>query len=432
MIRLNRVLGNFLSKAAWAISIVLLPIILSASASATPHPRVPCSPGLKPCVDMYIVAHQDDDLLFMNPDIQNSIDSGNRVVTVFTTSGCDTCDGSIPDVEYWTGRAKGAINAYTFMANPTQASTSSSVLPTGWAYAPISIANTELATYHYQSGADITLIFLQIPDYYESEAIRLLWDSGAGFSVPSLSCRAFLRSGRSERPRNFCPYGVPPLPVASYTRQGLIDVLAGLMSHYNADSVSTTDGTNLYQTDFSSPFVGEAPENDSHFFSGLFVTVAAAQSETTDKAAPRVVRLYRGYTIEEEPENLSDEEAFPKLLSFARYALYDPGVTFCSDSTLDSPHFCDGNGATYPPYQTDYQHRKYVTRQLQGVGPLSGRLMTTNGDCLRAHTSSLSAGPCNGATKWTLSSRSQLKLGASCGRRVAGRRRCGSSRFRPL
>ena len=409
MTRRKRALGNFLSKAAWAISIAFLPVILPASVSATtPHARVPCSPGLKPCVDMYIVAHQDDDLLFMNPDIQNSIGSGNRVVTVFTTNGCITCDGSIPDVEYWTGRAKGAINAYTFMANPTQASTSSTVLPTGWAYAPISIANTELATYHYQNGADITLIFLQIPDYYISEAIRLLWDSGPGFSVPSLSCRAFLRSGRSSRPRNFCPYGVPPLPVASYTRQGLIDVLAGLISHYNADSISSTDGTNLYQTGFSSPDEGDAPENDSHFFSGLFVTVAAAQSEATNKGAPRVLRLYRCYTISNEPENLSDEEAYPKLLTFARYALYDPDVGTNPDSTLDAPDFI------FSGYQTEWPYRKYVTRQLQGVDPLSGRLMTTNGDCLRAHTSSLSAGPCNGATKWTLSSRSQLKLGASC------------------
>jgi hypothetical protein len=387
----------------WAASFLILLALMPVSVrAATSHARTPCSPGPARCVDMYVVAHQDDDLLFMNPDIQNSIASGNRVVTVYTTNGCLACDDSVADVQYWIGRADGDFNVYTYMVNPANASDSKSVLPSGWSYAKVSVANTQVATYHYKNGADVTLVFLQIPDIAAvDETIKWLWQA-EGASDKTLSCL------------NLCPYGAPALPEVSYTRQRLIDVLAGLMSYYKADSVSTTDGTNLYQTGFNGPGGGDAPENPSHFFSGLFTTVAAAQSEATDTGTPRVVRLYRGYTIVNEPENLSDEEAFPKLLSFARYALYDAGVTFCSDSTLDSPHFCDGNGNTYTPYQTDYQYRKYVTRQLQGTGSLSGRLMTADGGCLRKSGSTLTKGSCTGATSWTLNARSQMKSGSSC------------------
>ena len=43
--------------------------------------------------DLYIVAHQDDDLLFMNPDIQTSIAIGHIVKTAYLTAG-DSCRSS--------------------------------------------------------------------------------------------------------------------------------------------------------------------------------------------------------------------------------------------------------------------------------------------------------------------------------------------------
>src|SRR6185503_8662444 len=50
-------------------------------------PRAPCIRSSVPCVDMYVSAHEDDDLLFMNPEIERSIQRGNRVITVFVTAG---------------------------------------------------------------------------------------------------------------------------------------------------------------------------------------------------------------------------------------------------------------------------------------------------------------------------------------------------------
>ena len=65
-----------------------------------------------------VVAHPDDDLLFMNPDIQTSIRQGNRVIVVVQ-------DGSVWDPtrtdrteasQYWIDRERGNLNAYAFMA----------------------------------------------------------------------------------------------------------------------------------------------------------------------------------------------------------------------------------------------------------------------------------------------------------------------------
>lgn len=39
---------------------------------ASGNPRAPCPRGTSQCVDMYFSNHEDDDLLFMNPDIEQS------------------------------------------------------------------------------------------------------------------------------------------------------------------------------------------------------------------------------------------------------------------------------------------------------------------------------------------------------------------------
>lgn len=57
-------------------------------------------------VDVNIVAHQDDDILFMNPDILKSVVAGHRQVTVFITSG------SYYDPCYALAREAGAIAGY--------------------------------------------------------------------------------------------------------------------------------------------------------------------------------------------------------------------------------------------------------------------------------------------------------------------------------
>jgi GlcNAc-PI de-N-acetylase len=79
-----------------------------ADPTCTPAPTsTPATPTRIPHpVDVNIVAHQDDDILFMNPDILNSVVAGHRQVTVFITSG------SLNDMCYAMQREAGAIAGY--------------------------------------------------------------------------------------------------------------------------------------------------------------------------------------------------------------------------------------------------------------------------------------------------------------------------------
>src|SRR5262245_44904207 len=90
----------------------LLAVLGCGELPAEPYEPVLCSGDGEPCVDVRFVAHQDDDLLFMNPDIAQGLAAGNRAVTVFVTAGTST------DPVRMTMRELGILNAYTFMAAP--------------------------------------------------------------------------------------------------------------------------------------------------------------------------------------------------------------------------------------------------------------------------------------------------------------------------
>ncbi|MFD0346121.1 PIG-L family deacetylase [Kitasatospora aburaviensis] len=60
-----------------------------------------------------IVAHQDDDLLFMNPDLLNSIRSGTKTTTIYVTAGESNRKPAEP---YARNRQVGVQLAYAAMA----------------------------------------------------------------------------------------------------------------------------------------------------------------------------------------------------------------------------------------------------------------------------------------------------------------------------
>ncbi|MEO8212097.1 MAG: ricin-type beta-trefoil lectin domain protein [Myxococcales bacterium] len=60
---------------------------------------------------LYVVAHPDDELLFMNPDLETDIQSGRPVVTIYVTSG----DGGDPN-SAWRARETSGMAAHAAMA----------------------------------------------------------------------------------------------------------------------------------------------------------------------------------------------------------------------------------------------------------------------------------------------------------------------------
>src|SRR5947209_1280724 len=58
-----------------------------------------------------IVAHEDDDLLFLSPDLLHNVQSGGKVRTIYMTAGDAGAAAS-----YWQGRENGSRAAYAQMS----------------------------------------------------------------------------------------------------------------------------------------------------------------------------------------------------------------------------------------------------------------------------------------------------------------------------
>src|SRR5689334_793960 len=94
--------------------------------------------------DLYVVAHQDDDLLFMNPDIQTSIALDHVVRTIYLTAG-----DSGRDATFWRDRREaGVMAAYAHMAG----------VPNVWSAVRTSVLEVVL-TDHPRVG----LAFMRLP-----------------------------------------------------------------------------------------------------------------------------------------------------------------------------------------------------------------------------------------------------------------------------
>jgi LmbE family N-acetylglucosaminyl deacetylase len=98
-----------------------------------------------------VVAHEDDDLLFMSPSLLQFIERGDSITTVYLTAGDDGLDTA-----YWQGREEGAKAAYaTMLGGAAVAWTDATVSPfSGAAALPSSTPSRGL----------IELVFVRLPD----------------------------------------------------------------------------------------------------------------------------------------------------------------------------------------------------------------------------------------------------------------------------
>ena len=99
---------------------------------------------------MQVVAHPDDDILFMSPDLPRSIAAGSCVRTVYLTAGDSGSAGY-----YWIGRMLGAQAAYETMTGVKR----------DWQFRTVRFSSGQYATYMNQYGnSQVSLLFLNLPD----------------------------------------------------------------------------------------------------------------------------------------------------------------------------------------------------------------------------------------------------------------------------
>jgi len=238
---------------------------------------------------MNIVAHEDDDLLFMNPDLVHDIKAGRCVRTVYVTAG-----DAGGDEFYWLSREQGSQAAYGKMIGTPSALWVQRVVKLGeQAYA--TIANPK-------DNPNVSLIYLRLPDGNIT---------GQGFSKSAHESLNRLNNGSIKHINSVTRQ-------SDYTSEKLIASLIDLMTVYEPGEIRT-------QSDFAGQ---QFPDHSDHRAVGRFTQEAYKQYETKhyENKVKIPLKYYMGYPVHELPQNVTGTDLEEKEAAFLAYAAFDGSV----------------------------------------------------------------------------------------------------------
>lgn len=236
-----------------------------------------------------IVAHQDDDLLFMNPDLGHSIRAGYCIRTIYLTAG-DAGAGQ----RYWLNREKGSEAAYQVMTGDKSIWIRRTVRLPGGQYITVAqpLGNTR-----------VSLIYLHLPDGNIA---------GTGFASSQYQSLSQLAAGSSKQIKTVDT-------LSAYTAGSLTKALADLLSLYRPSEIRTL-------SDFQS---GQYTDHSDHSAAGEFARRAEKDYELRrhNSGYSRLpLRFYAGYSVQEMPPNVYGPDLAAKEAAFMAYAAFDGSV----------------------------------------------------------------------------------------------------------
>lgn len=170
---------------------------------------------------LQIVAHQDDDLLFMNPDLALA-KQGFATTTVYLTAGeaNGAVDGSLNRSQFAAGRQAGSRAAYAALMG----------LDDKWqreVYTSATGQHAEIATLAGAGG--VRLIFLSLPDSGDTNYGQ------QGQALPGLLLNRF------PSIPSLVPDSSPVTSASEYSKDALVSMLAELMGQFQPSLVRTLD-----------------------------------------------------------------------------------------------------------------------------------------------------------------------------------------------
>lgn len=235
-------------------------------------------------VEVAVLAHPDDDLVFMNPDLSAAVSAGSAVTLVYLTAG-----DAGRDSRYWREREEGVRLAYAEMAG----------LSSVWETERKLLAGRTVDLQRLV-GARVTVVFLRLPD----GGIR-----GDGYAATGAASLAKLWTGALERLSTVDG-------VSSYSAEDLVALLSALMQEERATRLSTLDGTGFFGTLFSIH-----TDHSDHYYSAKFGEAAVAPAMGIQERW-----RYRGYNTAIDAANLSDSVRRAKSGVFLTYAVHDQAI----------------------------------------------------------------------------------------------------------
>ncbi len=266
--------------------------LISCPAQAAPPSLAQCH-GIK---DLAFVAHLDDDLLFMNPDIAANIEAGGCVRVVYLTAS-DAGEGE----GYMLGRERGIRSAYAYMAHQ----------PDDWREDAGTVSGRTIARFTLRGNPRVQLWHMRLKDPW----------LGKGWG--SLTPLSRTESEPGQRVDTLGPH------VEVYTRAQLVDTLAGLIRQYGPTTVRHLDDTiSVPYTELCWRCAGHG--HPDHIASARLVREAMLRVPGNYAEAG-----YIDYPSQERASNLDDAEIADKSMIFQHYAWNDyhycAGPTGCKE-----------------------------------------------------------------------------------------------------
>ncbi|HVO55136.1 MAG TPA: PIG-L family deacetylase, partial [Solirubrobacterales bacterium] len=253
---------------------------------------------------MVVVAHEDDDLIFQNPSLLEDIAAGDCVRTVFVTAG----DAGL-GTAYWHEREAGSRAAYAQMSG----------VPDTWTNSEPVVAGHTLHVATLNGKPTVSEVYLRLPN--------------GGGSGNGYSSTGFVSLPKLWRSKNAQPSSLSPLSElsaldgsATYTYEGLLATLKGLIAEFEPDVLSTQD------------FVHEFGSGD-HF--DHLVTAKMVQLANASYTREHELRSYMDYESENFPVNVIEPQLAKKLNAYYTYAAHDSNEACSSQIKCEEPFYAD-------------------------------------------------------------------------------------------
>ncbi len=256
------------------------------------------------------VAHEDDDLLFINPSILQAIQAGGNLRTIFVTAG----DAGLA-ASYWQSRESGVLAAYAEMAG----------VANSWTQADAGVAGHPIPTFTLAGARNISLAFMRLPDGNPG---------GTGFA-----------STKNQSLQEIWTGNIPTIQAvdgtSSYTLSALLSTLVSLMRSFAPNQIYTQNFIGAY---------GDGDHSDHHSVAYLI------QSAMQQYGSSAGVTGFMGYPMDAFPANLSSADQAAKQNAYFTYAQYDDLV-------------CNSEAACSPGDYGDWLARQYTL--VQAYPPLA-------------------------------------------------------------
>ena len=238
------------------------------------------------------VAHPDDDLLFLSPDLLHAIQAGGNLRTVYLTAG----DAGL-HASYWQDRESGVQAAYAEMAG----------VANSWTQSDAGVAGHPIPVFTLTDQRNVSLAFIRLPDGdvngsgFASNGYQSLQDVWTG-SIATIE--AVDRS-------------------SGYTLSTLTSTLAYFITSFQAEQVNTLDYRRTY---------GDGDHSDHHTV-GYLTRSAIAHCNSSVAFIG-----YEGYPVIPLPANVSDADQKAKQSAFFTYVQHDKPVRDLIAESASTPY----------------------------------------------------------------------------------------------